>query len=233
MFDLVKRHYFFTFDMRDTIRSKVSFRVGTIAVFAGAIAYLFRNYQFPTEPPLTWTDWIFASTLAVASAGAIASAILLAYVILHPKKYQRIGDIEDVVEHGRGLRDYYKAGGRSPRKVFKEDMLDKYAEAADRNRNNNMEKLKHVYRSGYGILWTLVFLLLSLPGYVVNGIESQENHSNSHQERKAAMPTPQKGTQKPRPKPPPNVETREDKGPDTSRPVHSSTPNDPTDNKDS
>ncbi|WP_405282834.1 hypothetical protein V3331_13310 [Gaopeijia maritima] len=151
---------------RGHARSAASTPVSLVTIFSGIIVIYAREFVVVDLWAAVW----FFTALAFAAA-LLLKAVYELVRSLHGYEYERIPTPEELRAYEIELRRYYAETSEDPGLAdaeLREWMNDRYAEAAERNARNNLEKSGRLFLCTKAIIYCLVGLALALPPFLTS-----------------------------------------------------------------
>ena len=165
-------------DRKDKIRQQLGLAVAVLALLCNIISYYFSNFKFSSfmYPHL----WFYVPFIIGASCAVIAFIYLSCYFFRAEQRYAYIPtakDIRDVINKGMEQSKSEDA----VRYLYIENLSEQYSKCATHNRKNNTKRTGYVFSSLKSSLISILFLLLTFPGFFYFQRESP-SHDSKHVE---------------------------------------------------
>jgi hypothetical protein len=170
--ELVREIYRDEWERRDQLTASLSTPIGVVTGIGGAIALLLKDFHFADD----WTTRAFSFCIGVAIAFLGAATYYLARSN-HGYLYEKIPDPGELRAFHAELESYYEragAEGEGVEKDFNEYLVQRYADAADKNSRNNISKAAYLYRAHQAITIALVAVALSVLPWMSEAVDREK-----------------------------------------------------------
>ena len=216
MLDFYKGLYEAEWTRKDGIQSSVSLSFGVLVLVVAGLTYLTRESGITLgEYPVYWA----------ALLGGVASALVCAYQLVRAQvgyTYRRLAYPTALLHLQNDLDVYYTANGSklpataksTAREQFESDLVQRLAEATDRNTKNNVQRGEHLHRANLALVAALVFNGLAFIPTVWHSFSSSEvqmaENENSPQTTAPAPQNTAPAEPPPMPSVPQNMDQKSD-----------------------
>ena len=200
--DLFHKQYDFELDQRNGLTAATNIPIVAITVVASAASIILVDFRYG----FNCATYAFG-TLALATLGAIAFSVYCVFRSFWNYDYKKLPRSADLRQHNKALIAWYLQSGSSEEQArtlakadFSDYLIDRIAEAADWNGQNNVVRGNYLHRATAAIALGIALLLPTALLYANNKLSADEK---IHQVRVIApIPAPTKEQLMPASQPP-------------------------------
>lgn len=168
-----KECYYFEMDRKDKIRQQLGLAVAVLALLCNIVSYYFSNFKFSSF--MCSHLWFYVPFIIGASFAIIAFIYLMRY-FFSIEEYAYIPTpkaIRDAINEGMEQSKSEDA----VKNFYIEKLSEQYSECATHNQRNNTKRTGYVFSSLKSSLISILFLLLTFPGFFLFSNKSPVNNS--------------------------------------------------------